>query len=350
MKEILDSELSLEIIARRLRDADSIILTTHAGPDGDGLGCMVALARALEAHGKTVLRLLPEPLPECYAFLDPEGRIRAFPGTGAPVDPRDWDLALVLDTHQWGMLARVGEWLKGSGLPTLFLDHHPTDEPGRVEVKSEDSAVATGTIVYHLILEQLGWEITREIAEPLYVSISYDTNSFKYLRNDPVPLEIGADLVRRGVDTTWVYRNLFASNPLRKARILGWVLSSVEFFAEGRLASVRVPHAVVQKYQLRRDDLRDTITHMLEIEGVEVAVMLKELDPRSIKVSFRSKGTYHINEIAAWMGGGGHTLAAGCEYEGDLETGWKRLRGPLEDLLHDRLDLEELRSRTVDLG
>ncbi|MCA9756005.1 MAG: hypothetical protein KDA27_09405, partial [Candidatus Eisenbacteria bacterium] len=186
---------------------------------------------------------------------------------------------------------------------------------------------AAGCLVYKLLRDDLRWNIDKEIAEPLYISISYDTNSFKYLRNDPDALDICADLIRRGVDTTWVYRNLFASNPLRKARVLGWVLSNMQFHEHGKIAVVSIPYSVIAEHDVERDDLREAVTNILEIDGVEIATVLKEMSPGDVKISLRSKGNFTINQVAEAMGGGGHTLAAGCEFQGNTEEAWKDL-GP----------------------
>lgn len=314
-------------LADRLRASDAVILTTHAGPDGDGLGSVVALSRALRRAGKRTAILLPDRAADRYAFLDPEGQFLVFPEGCEALGRESWDLGLVVDTHQPSQLRGVDVWLREAGIPLLYFDHHPVSAGFGGEIYGDPRAVAAGCLVYHLLQGELGWEIDREIAEPLYISISYDTNSFKYLRNDPEALEICADLVRRGVDTTWVYRNLFASNPLRKARVLGWVLSHLEFQQEGVLALVAIPHAVIAEHDVQRDDLREAVTQILEIDGVEIAVVLKEMSPGDVKISLRSKGRFVINDVAAALGGGGHPLAAGCEFVGDLESAWNAL-GP----------------------
>lgn len=324
----LDPDLAA--LGAKLAAARAVVLTTHSGPDGDGLGCLVALRNALENQGKRVLSLIPDPLGDRYRFLDPDKKMRTPSEVGAE-DQGPWDLALVLDTHDPHLLQDAGAWLNERGVPILFLDHHPmlVDRPG---VYGDIDAVATGCLIYRM-MKLMDWPLRKVEAEPIYIALSFDTNSFKYLRNDPEALLIAADLIGAGVDTTWVYRYLFASNPMRKAKALGWMLSHVRFEAEGRLASISIPHALVQELALDRDDLRDGITHLLEIDGVEIAAALKEMHPREVKVSLRSKGRYTINGVAQALGGGGHTLAAGCEVNGDLEHAWREVGDRLHAVL-----------------
>jgi bifunctional oligoribonuclease and PAP phosphatase NrnA len=320
---------TLKDLAGQILRARSILLTTHSGPDGDGIGSLIALGQALEEHGCSVTRLLPDPLPARYRFLDPHGRVQSFgPSCDEWIDA-PCDLTLILDTHHWAMLDRLGDWLRQRDVPTVFLDHHPQRPPLRPEVHADSDAVATGELVFRLLRHHLGFSISPEVAEALYVSLSFDTNSFKYIRSNPASLIIAADLITRGVDTNKVYRHLFASNSRSKARLLGWVLSSVQFECEGRLAYVLLPHSVLGDLHLERDELRDSITHILEIQGVEVAVTVKETEPGQVNVSLRSKGKCSVNGVAALMGGGGHSLAAGCDGAGTVDQVWSSLRGPL---------------------
>lgn len=323
--------MTMHALAEAIGSARRIILTTHACPDGDGVGSVAAMAAILEARGGNAVALLPDPVPSRYRFLDPADRIldARMPADRWEPHLAEVDLVLVLDTHQWGMLGQLAGPLRALGAPAMFLDHHPAPPGGLPGVLSDPAAASTGELVYRLANDVLGWEIPLSAAEAIYVSISSDTNSFKYIRSDETSLVIAADLVRRGVDTNLVYRRLFASNSQAKARLLGYVLSEAEFDADGRLASARIPFRVVEDLGLEQDEMRDCITHILEIRDVEIAVVLKETTPGEIKISLRSKGACNINEVAAELGGGGHPLAAGVDLPGTLEEAWAALRKPL---------------------
>ena len=327
----------LKELAGRILQAPRIVLTTHAGPDGDGIGSTLALGRALEEHGHDVTRLLPETLPPRYRFLDPDRSMTERTTLEAEAPDAAWDLAIVLDTHQKEMLGDLADWLEPRAAQVVFLDHHPQRGEARPEVYGDCDAASTGELVYRLLHQNLGWSITREVAQALYVSISFDTNSFKHIRSNPASLLIAADLITRGVDTNEVYRHLFASNSPAKARLLGWALSSVRFECEGRLAYVTIPHRLIGELGLDlefwRVAMRPGIQHILEIRGVEVAATLKEMEPGEIKVSLRSKGACAIDGAAAALGGGGHPLAAGCDLQGTCEEAWEVLRPKLVEAI-----------------
>ena len=55
------------------------------------------------------------------------------------------------------------------------------------------------------------------------------------------------------------------------------------------------------------------------INGVEVALMILESGKDRLRVNFRSKGKYIVNEMAKTLGGGGHPFAAGTKIFEPLE-------------------------------
>ena len=97
-------------------------------------------------------------------------------------------------------------------------------------------------------------------------------------------------------------------------------LQTMAFFAEGKIAII-----TVTKDMLANDESTDElITYPRKIEGVDVAVMLKQRDDSSVKVSMRSR-TVDVSQVALQFGGGGHARAAGCSIEGSIEEAREKL-------------------------
>jgi phosphoesterase RecJ-like protein len=69
----------------------------------------------------------------------------------------------------------------------------------------------------------------------------------------------------------------------------------------------------------------DLVTYPRSIEGVDVAVLLRQEGDGSIKASLRGKGKVPVNVIARRFGGGGHDNAAGCTLPGPLEDATRTL-------------------------
>ncbi|MBM3286620.1 MAG: hypothetical protein FJY88_04625 [Candidatus Eisenbacteria bacterium] len=315
----------MKALAEKIRAARSILLSTHKDPDGDGIGAVLALALALRGAGTEIHVRLPDPVPERFRFLDPEGILVHLENGREDLGCPPPDLALMIDTHQWALLGRVGELIRSSGVPVLFLDHHPVRGAVRADVYGNPDSCSTGELVYRLILHYLDLPIDARIATCLYASVAYDTHSFRYVRNSPSPHIVAADLISRGVDATEVYRHLFASNPVGKMRLLGRLLGAIQIEEEGELALVGLPLDWMRQHEVCEDDLRDTVNFMLEFNHVEVAVLLREVEGGETRVSFRSKGRTEIHEAALSLGGGGHAFAAGATVAGTLDEARARV-------------------------
>ncbi len=312
-------------LAERILAAERILMTTHRDPDGDGIGSILALAGALRRTGKQIDTVLPDPCPNRFRFLDEDRLLRDLPCDAVEIGSPQPDFVLVIDTHQWAQIGRLGELICEAAIPTLFLDHHPVRGNDRDDVYGDPNASSTGELVYRLLLHYLDMPIDERIGGCIYASIAFDTHSFRYVRNSPSPHLIAADLLSRGVDANQIYRHLFASNPVGKMRLLGRLMSAVQIEENGELAWVGLPQAWIHEYGVADDDIRDAVNCLLELEGIEVAVLLKEIDKESVKVSLRSKGRIEMHEVARELGGGGHCFAAGVTLTGSLEASKSRV-------------------------
>ena len=304
--------------ARRLVDgARKIVLTTHVQPDGDGLGSEVAFARWLRSEGKDVTILNPNPTPRRLAFFH-----EIFPAEGFQADRAaellaGADLLVVLDISVPGRLGPLQGPVGEHRPPTLIIDHHAgaaTIEG--VDVRDEQAA-ATGEIVYRM-LTAWGAEIEPPVATALYAAIAYDTGGFRYANTRVTTHEIAADLLRLGADMALVHRHLFESMTPARVRLLAHVLSSFELSAGGRVASAILPRATLKGFGAEPDDVDGAVEALRSIEGVVMAVVVREVRDGATKVSFRSRGDADVNAFARGFGGGGHKNASGAYFEEPL--------------------------------
>ncbi|MFH1143733.1 MAG: DHH family phosphoesterase [Candidatus Eisenbacteria bacterium] len=308
-------------LAERIRDARQIILTTHQGPDGDGIGSQLGIAFALEALGVRAEGFLQGEVPARLRFLPGAHRLRDWDQV-APAERHalfaQTDFALVLDTHAWDLAGSLGEQLRTASFPTFFLDHHPSPACRQPQVFCDPYASSTGELCWSLIRE-LGAPLSPEAATCLYAAIAYDTNSFKYLRGRATAHHAAAALIEAGADAATVYRHLFASRSPRKIALFAQILDQTRREDEGRIAWLFIPRAWAASDEITRDDLRDLVTCLLETEGVEVAFTLQEETSDTLKVSLRSMGRVPVNRVARQLGGGGHMNAAAAQIPGPIE-------------------------------
>ncbi len=163
----------LQEASRLLREARSVVLASHLNPDGDTLGCALALQSALESLGKRVVTLSSDGVPEIYRFLPGAEKVLTT------TEQRGFDVAVVCDT---GMPERIGKAKDAvfSARVIIDIDHHVTEGAfGDIRIQ-QPKASATAEIVYRL-LKVMDVPITPAIATCLLTGIITDTGLYRYM-------------------------------------------------------------------------------------------------------------------------------------------------------------------------
>ncbi|MEY2494507.1 MAG: bifunctional oligoribonuclease and phosphatase NrnA [Verrucomicrobiota bacterium] len=306
------SNATFDEIGGVLRAHQQFAVLSHVRPDGDALGSQLGLALSLSKLGKKVVVRNEDGLLEKYSFL-PGGEFLQTP-LG---EPQDFDVAIALDTATQNRLGTAAELVR-SAKTWINIDHHPSN-PGYGDLVYIDStAPATGQILFELITSQ-GLPMDAAIAENLFVAISTDTGSFQYPNTTARTFEIGAELLRRGVDVGRVSQFLYENYPRRRTELLRELLGTMRFEAGGKIASFSLSLKVAANLNVKPEDNEGLIDHLRAIQGVIVAVFFEELIDGKVRVSMRSKSEeVDVSAICQKFGGGGHKLAAGTRVRGTL--------------------------------
>jgi bifunctional oligoribonuclease and PAP phosphatase NrnA len=306
----------LQAVAEALRAHDRFVLTTHENPDGDALGSLVALQRALVGLGKdTVMALTsPAPLPGEYGFMDLSGLLLQWP---ADVSER------VLVAVDCANEERIADPEVLGRVPFVVnIDHHHDNSRfGQVNLIVADAS-STGEVLRD-VFRELGIELTPELAEPLYIALVTDTGRFQYTNTTPKALRLAAELVEAGADVHRVFQGVYESVQFAKLKLLARALERATIFEGGR---------IVVSYLLR-DDFAEVgaeepysegiIDYLRAVEGAELSVLIRE-PPRSAgptrRISLRASiDELDVSLIARGLGGGGHRQAAGFSSEATVD-------------------------------
>ncbi len=323
---------SLADIAEALRGLHRFVVVSHLRPDGDALGCAIALALSLRAMGKDVTVWNEDGMLDKLRFL-PGSELVHTP----PARAEDFDALVALDTAAY---PRLGTPLKSIGATklTINVDHHISN-PGYGDLSHIDAqSPATGQILYELLAAN-GMPLDRDIATNLYAAISTDTGSFQYPQTSARTYEIGAELVRLGVRVGEISRELYESYPLRRLELLRALLNSLKLTAERRAASFALSMHTAQTLGVSPEDNEGLIDHIRGIDTVLVAVFFEELPDGLVRVSMRSKTPQiDVSKICGHYGGGGHQLAAGARIRGELgEVEARVLARVHEEIVREKL-------------
>lgn len=319
----------MEDVLQRILDAigrrERFVLVSHARPDGDAVGSVLACSQILQQLGKKADVVMRDGVPYLYRPLPCADRV-----ISADTVNGNYEAAILLECDS---LQRTGV----CGLESKFLiniDHHLSGRPFANINWIDPSACATGELIYRLA-RAAGVEITPEIATCIYTAVLTDTGSFNYVGTNAHTFELAAELVKAGADPARIAQAVYFSMPTAKARLLGAALSGLH--RDGDLAWMSVSRRQMESVGAIEEDCEGLANYALGIEGVEVAAFFRELEHGRWRVSLRSKGLIDVSETAAYFGGGGHRCAGGCSVDGPVSVAAERVLAQLRlQRNHDR--------------
>ena len=320
---------TLAQIAEMLRSNQRFVVMSHLRPDGDAIGCAVALTLCLRAMGKEAVVWNHDGPLEKLAFLPGSDLIQR-----PPAEPRDFDIAIVVDTSTQPRLGDSPAGVRSAKL-WINLDHHISNTGYGDLVYIDPSSPASGQIVFELIREG-GFPLTPAIADNLWAAIATDTGSFQYSNTTARTFEIGAELIKAGVQVGKISEHLFQTHPRRRLELFRTMLNGLKFTCEGRVASFALTRDAFEAVGATPEDTEGLIDTLRSTEGVVIAVFLEELEDRErVRVSMRSKDPrYDVCALCAQFGGGGHTLAAGARVTGRLADVETNVLNAIADAIH----------------
>lgn len=318
---------TLASIAELIRTKHRFVVMSHVRPDGDALGCTLAMGLCLQQLGKDVTMWNEEGCLEKFSFLPGSAQVQK-----PPAEPQRFDVALVLDT---AVKDRVGSCLASVGHADVWvnIDHHVSN-PRFGDLNHIDAtSPATGQILFELF-RQGGLPFTYEMADNLFVAISTDTGSFQYPSTTARTYEIGAELVRMGVKVGELSQRLYESYPRRRLEMMKSLLNVLEFSSGDRVASFALTQETSKRLGALPEDNEGLIDTIRAVQGVIVAAFFEELEGGRVRVSLRSKDPRaDVCKVAQKFGGGGHTLAAGIRMSGPLAEAQQKVLQAIDESL-----------------
>lgn len=308
--------------------AERVAIVSHHRPDGDAIGSTVALLDALELRGKAVSAFLLDPLPVRYRKLVEGNGLAEWQPERDAAALQNADVIVVLDTSSWPQLQAVESQLRAADDRLIVVDHHVThEEIGRIRL-TDSTASATGMIVYDWLIT-IGWPLTDRGRDGLFAAVATDTGWFRFANTDARSLRLASDLAEAGVEVYQLYEDIYWSESVARIALTARVLAGLELRCDQRLAIMQLSRADFAACDAEPSDSENLINEPMRIGSVAVSVLLVEQDDGHVRVSLRSKGQVDVARVAASLGGGGHTRAAGAS----LEVGLSEARSKIVEIL-----------------
>src|SRR5450830_1354617 len=327
------SEVDLDVIASRIRDASDVFLFTHELSDGDALGSMVALTLYLQAMGKSVHAFVPGKIQSVYRFLATDELLNTMSAAQATAHIGAADVTCL--SADAADVDRLGEWkpLFLSGAERLVVDHHDTNA-GFGDVFAINSSASSCCEVlfdlFNMINPQL---IDARIASALYTGLVADTGSFQYANTRALSLMHGARLIELGASPDEISRSVYESKPYGSLRLMATSVVASRLMYAGQVVVSYVTRNMLAASGALDEDTEGITDELRRIDGTRAVVLFKEASDGSVKVSLRGKYGFDVKCIATKFGGGGHLLAAGCTIRSELAEAEARILAELDTYL-----------------
>jgi phosphoesterase RecJ-like protein len=285
-------------------------ITTHARPDGDGIGSSLGLYWLLLSLGKEAEIIFRDEIPPSYTELPGSQQIRTIGKTD-----KTYDAVFVIECSD---ALRPGI----EGLAEQFIvniDHHATCEHFGDINWIDSTASAVGEMIYNLC-KAIGGKISREIADCVYMALVADTGSFHYSNTTERTFKVASELIRIGVKPHKISEAIYNSYPWSRVELMGRVMATVKRDESGQVAWLRQDIKMVEETGAVDGDNNGFVNIPLTAKEVLAVVFMKEVRPDTYRISLRSKGDINVAKVAEKFGGGGHKNAAGCRVTGDWDT------------------------------
>ena len=310
--------MNLKETAKVINCSNTIALIPHISPDGDCIGSSLALALALRQNGKDVSVYLEDKIPGNLSFLPGIDIVKAYDGR-----EKRFDLAIAVDT---GDKERLGQRIDifENAKDTVNIDHHDTNTYFARHNVVYPQASSAGEIIYNLF-KIMNIEIDSDIATCIYVAVLTDTGGFKYSNTTAHTHDIASDLIKKGVNVADVSAKIYDSIPLKKVKLMGYAIESLEILCQGLVSVVAISEKMLKDSGASEEDCEGIVNIPRNIQGVEVAFLLKHKSESEIKVNLRSNSYVDVSKIAVEFSGGGHKRAAGFVFKGKFEDIKKEL-------------------------
>lgn len=299
----------IDQVLKTIADHQSFLVTSHARPDGDAIGSVLATHELLRSLGKQADAVMSDPVPVIYRPLPHSDAIRQTRTANGTHES-----AIILECDSVQRTGIIG--LDAPRRVLVNIDHHNSAREFAHVNWIEKNACATAEMIFELA-QVANVKLTPEMATCLYTAVLTDTGSFCFTGTNERTFALAEELVRAGANPSAIAHSVYFANPEGKMRLLGEALQTL--VRKGNIVWMHVTQQHMQRSAALEEDCEGLVNYALSIDGVETALFFRELPNGRFRVSLRSKGAIDVACIAEKFGGGGHRCASGCSIAGPLQ-------------------------------
>ena len=299
-----------------IKNANNIIITSHKSPDGDSLGSTLALYHFIKKFNSNVTICHPDQAPYFFHWLTDLNAIILFQNNKEQVTEAvdSADLIFCLDYNSFDRLGtEFGSLIEKSGAKKILVDHHQNPTIDALISISNTNIASTSELIFELINHSNNLAVLdATIAQFLYLGIMTDTGSFRFPSVSFRTHEILSELLKTGMNHATIHEHIYDSNTIDRLKLKSFaVVEKLELISDYPIGIITITKQELDRFHYKKGDTEGLVNTILSIENIMVAAIFIEHED-GIKISFRSKGEFYVNELAnKYFEGGGHKYAAG---------------------------------------
>lgn len=328
-------------VKQLLASPKKIAIIPHRNPDGDAMGSTLGLYHFLKLKGHEPVVITPNEFPDFLAWLPSSDTVKVFEKEPEAVT-KILKAADIIFTLDFNVLSRTGD-IMGPVLEKLntsyiMIDHHQKPGDYALYTFSDTSYGSTCEMVYHFIVG-MGEKhlIDKTIATCLYTGIVTDSGSFRFPSTTGTTHRVVADFIDLGIDNAGIHSLLFDNNTYSRILILARALQNMKVLPEYKASYTFLSQDELNSLGHIKGDTEGIVNYGLGMKDIMFTAFFTEnKDEGIIKISFRSKDGFDVNQYAReYFNGGGHINAAGGKSNESLEATIQKF---IATLAHIKID------------
>jgi len=297
-----------------INSSKKILVTGHTHPDGDAVGGSLAVYHYFKKLNFDVTIVMPDAIPSSVAWLPMANEILFHDENKDRVGElvADADVIFCVDFNEPKRLKSLKVPIEEAKATKIMIDHHPQPDDF-VDITFSDTKISSASeYVYYFLKEFDESNLDKTIAECLFLGIVTDTGSFVYSSATPSTFTAASELLSYGIDKQKILSNTLDNYSENRTRLMGYILhNKMVVLSEHKTAYITITKEEFDKFGYENGDHENFVNIPLSIKGIEISALFMEIDD-SIRLSFRSSGSFDVNLLARnHFNGGGHQKAAG---------------------------------------
>ncbi len=326
----------IQAIQLLLSTPKKIAIIPHRGPDGDAMGSTLALYHFFLKNNHFPVVVSPNDFPDFLAWMPGSETVIIYEKDKEKAT-KILEEAQVVFTLDFNALHRVGEMetvLEKLTAPFIMIDHHQKPDDYATYTYSDVAFGSTCEMVYNFIsFLDKKQDLDKTIATCIYTGILTDSGSFRFPKTTGTTHRIIAELIDLGVENTVIPTLLFDNSSYNRLQLLGRALQNMKVMMDHKTSYTSLTQEELNSFDYIKGDTEGIVNYGLSIKGIVfTAIFIENKEEKIIKISFRSQGSFDVNQFARdHFQGGGHSNAAG----GKSEISMEETIAKFENLVHN---------------